>query len=575
MDDNTRNPEQDDQPVQVARKQTINDLRYQITQLPYIWYLSFTLYALSLGSFSPFFSLISIIGIVCIFLSLLSFASFVFFIPRFFRVFYLYALENGFPALVKDIRSLQFDKPQKIAMAIVFVYFLIIFVVLVLFVASNLLLNITIRPSIILSIARFPIWIILYLDAYLLLNYKTNILKKFSIPQTTLTKSIFNSLVGILVLIPFCLTSLVVYSAFYSRIHPAKVACTAEAKICPDGTTVGRSGPTCEFTKCPPQKTTATNNDAETARWKTYTNTKIGYTIKYPPSFTEPNVPCASFCLANGTEENTLISFYDKNSNGYSLTAFKSMSTLEQIVKERQTATTFSDIVPQFFPDKPIKSLKTTTIDGITTYWYSTDHINKDGSSGVDIYFFQNGYAFIFRAGEFSKINQKQLDGMLSTFKFTNQNQTSDNSNWNDGVIGNLTFKYPSQYHGGYVCGNKSEFFIDTGPIPQQCPYGDDTPAFNLGFTKNETLAQAKKDFLSKTGRIDQTTKDIVIDGRASLETKEVWPPGQDVVNHNNWAIYIADGQDLYGFYSFDLHIKAADQEKYFDQIASTFKFTK
>lgn len=29
------------------------------------------------------------------------------------------------------------------------------------------------------------------------------------------------------------------------------VACTKEAKICPDGSTVGRTGPNCEFAECP------------------------------------------------------------------------------------------------------------------------------------------------------------------------------------------------------------------------------------------------------------------------------------------------------------------------------------
>lgn len=29
------------------------------------------------------------------------------------------------------------------------------------------------------------------------------------------------------------------------------IACTEEAKICPDGSSVGRSGPNCEFAKCP------------------------------------------------------------------------------------------------------------------------------------------------------------------------------------------------------------------------------------------------------------------------------------------------------------------------------------
>ncbi len=32
---------------------------------------------------------------------------------------------------------------------------------------------------------------------------------------------------------------------------PEPVACTMEAKICPDGTAVGRTGPNCEFAPCP------------------------------------------------------------------------------------------------------------------------------------------------------------------------------------------------------------------------------------------------------------------------------------------------------------------------------------
>ena len=32
---------------------------------------------------------------------------------------------------------------------------------------------------------------------------------------------------------------------------PAPKACTAEAKMCPDGSTVGRTGPNCEFAPCP------------------------------------------------------------------------------------------------------------------------------------------------------------------------------------------------------------------------------------------------------------------------------------------------------------------------------------
>jgi hypothetical protein len=36
-----------------------------------------------------------------------------------------------------------------------------------------------------------------------------------------------------------------------SAVEPSKSECTAEAKICPDGTAVSRSGPNCEFAPCP------------------------------------------------------------------------------------------------------------------------------------------------------------------------------------------------------------------------------------------------------------------------------------------------------------------------------------
>ncbi len=54
------------------------------------------------------------------------------------------------------------------------------------------------------------------------------------------------------------------------------VACTMEAKLCPDGSAVGRTGPKCEFTPCPVVD--------ETKSWKTFTDTKQGISFKYPES---------------------------------------------------------------------------------------------------------------------------------------------------------------------------------------------------------------------------------------------------------------------------------------------------
>ncbi len=33
--------------------------------------------------------------------------------------------------------------------------------------------------------------------------------------------------------------------------QPGPVACTMEARMCPDGSSVGRTGPNCEFEACP------------------------------------------------------------------------------------------------------------------------------------------------------------------------------------------------------------------------------------------------------------------------------------------------------------------------------------
>ena len=44
------------------------------------------------------------------------------------------------------------------------------------------------------------------------------------------------------------------FSSQKNKINKGDIACTEEAKICTDGSAVGRSGPNCEFSKCPEEK---------------------------------------------------------------------------------------------------------------------------------------------------------------------------------------------------------------------------------------------------------------------------------------------------------------------------------
>jgi hypothetical protein len=69
------------------------------------------------------------------------------------------------------------------------------------------------------------------------------------------------------------------YFTYQDYIGQKPVACTMEAKICPDGSSVGRTGPNCEFADCPDQ----------TAGWNTLNNDEYGFSLKYPADFFDLN----------------------------------------------------------------------------------------------------------------------------------------------------------------------------------------------------------------------------------------------------------------------------------------------
>jgi hypothetical protein len=66
------------------------------------------------------------------------------------------------------------------------------------------------------------------------------------------------------------------------------VICTMDAKICPDGSSVGRTGPNCEFTACPGEGNGANGTTQPTtqvpANWETYNATEFGFSFAYPPT---------------------------------------------------------------------------------------------------------------------------------------------------------------------------------------------------------------------------------------------------------------------------------------------------
>lgn len=73
------------------------------------------------------------------------------------------------------------------------------------------------------------------------------------------------------------------------------IACPADAKICPDGTAVGRTGPNCEFAACPGEEVNQPDGaeqeeqvegSEQTAAWTTYTNGEWKFSFEYPTNYT-------------------------------------------------------------------------------------------------------------------------------------------------------------------------------------------------------------------------------------------------------------------------------------------------
>lgn len=203
--------------------------------------------------------------------------------------------------------------------------------------------------------------------------------------------------------------------------NPNQKACTMEAKICPDGSGVGRTGPNCEFAECP-------KVSDETANWKTYTDTKYGFSFMYPKSL-EENYGAIVVGESDGDQGKIFGGSFSKNS--YPTVFSFSGTTTDFAVGREETATIGFEksdkrIYYKFYrnsldiTDSVIKTFFNNNGIEIVVFDRSALHPVFQGEIGAVINLKNATYPGIGFRIDPTRLDIKTFEKILTTFKFTN-----------------------------------------------------------------------------------------------------------------------------------------------------------
>lgn len=288
----------------------------------------------------------------------------------------------------------------------------------------------------------------------------------------------------------------------------------------------------------------------ETSNWKIYSDEEFKFQIKYPPNwYTEKQSssiyisesPIPDIPLTHGLPSAFQMSVDSISSENFSPVwkVQESVITIDKVQGKK-----FVDLEPS----PALEVLETRIILDNSPYRYTFVFQNKDNQG----------------------THNPVFDQILSTFKFTNQNQTSETANWKTcrNILLEIEFKYPPNW---YIDGCSGEVIVISSsaiaPAPIDGPRGDID--ISSGRSSNvqtyDEAVQRGKDSIQpetlKTSSINISTKQgTQISGFLKPSPmgegfyKDTLFPSKDVV--------------------LGISLINESQEKIYDQILSTFRFT-
>lgn len=209
-----------------------------------------------------------------------------------------------------------------------------------------------------------------------------------------------------------------------------QIVCTQEARLCPDGSSVERTGPNCTFAACPGVSPSISPvSSIDTSNWKTYRNEKYGFEVRYPGEWNvniieSPGIETAIQIMSPSAQ---------KGQEGtHSLgPIFDIRIVVNKAYQGRITG-------------QKIKFLGKNAID---TGWYTS---NVGGLPVRDIVIIDDPEITISFGGtllESQKTEESLLDPILSTFKFIEPQAIIDTLNWKTyrNEKYGFTFQYPAE----------------------------------------------------------------------------------------------------------------------------------
>ncbi len=220
-----------------------------------------------------------------------------------------------------------------------------------------------------------------------------------------------------------------IYYYYATNMQPKPVACTMEAKICPDGSSVGRGGPNCEFASCPSQ----------IIGWKIYKN--FGIEFQYPDSWGSPQETTSADYQQINFDINPSVSSFSASIQPFLNPTTGQTETLDQMMS-RYLAN-----------DKYINSINDISANSIKGKEIIFNSAVDGKPYSIEAFFPFDSKSFVSFSADIKSIPVDMFNKIIFTFKLDNASVVKKDPATGLLIYKNngIQFEYPEKFNTNYA----------------------------------------------------------------------------------------------------------------------------